>query len=84
MAVRAKFICNVVEAEQYQGEDAFKVVLNATTPHNADGDMEKFWKYTPSGSLELRTVNKMAADQFERGKYYYIDITEAPGPQPAA
>lgn len=83
MSVRAKFICNVVEPEQYQGEDAFKIILNATTPHNADGDMEKYWKYTPSGSLELRTVNSKAADQFKVGKYYYLDISEAPGPTAA-
>lgn len=81
MSVRAKFVCNVIEPEKYQGEDAYRIVLNATTPHNSENDLEKFWKYTPSGSFEMRTVNGKAAEQFEVGKSYYIDIHEAPSYQ---
>ncbi len=74
--VRAKFICNVIEPEKYQGDDAFRIVLNATTPYNSPNDSEKYWKYTPSGSIVLNCVNQKAVDQFKVGKAYYIDFTE--------
>lgn len=47
---------------------------------NGDPNHEntKFWRATPSGSLELGTVNKEAWEQFELGKEYYLDFSPAP------
>ena len=38
---------------------------------------KKFWRYTPSGKIELGTVNQDAVDQFELRKEYYVTFTEA-------
>lgn len=37
-----------------------------------------FWQATPSGKLELQMISPEAWSQFEMGKYYYLDFTEAP------
>ena len=46
---------------------------------NSDPNHEntKFWKASPSGRLELGSVNKSATDVFELGKEYYVDFTPA-------
>jgi hypothetical protein len=36
-----------------------------------------FWQHSPTGSIELGTVNKAAWEQFELGKEYYVDFTRA-------
>lgn len=38
---------------------------------------EKFYRYSPSGKMELGTLNPKAAKFFEIGKEYYIDFSEA-------
>ena len=47
---------------------------------NGDPNHEntKFWQASPSGSVQLGTVNADAARQFDIGKEYYIDFTPAP------
>jgi hypothetical protein len=37
----------------------------------------KFWTATPSGRLELGTVNAAAAAEFVLGAEYYVDFTRA-------
>lgn len=70
MTTRAKFY---VESKT-EIKDGFKVNLRAVS---AIGDEnEKFFKYTPSGSLELGLVQKETADKFTVGKEYYLDFTE--------
>lgn len=46
---------------------------------NSDPNHEnsKFWSASPSGSLELGTVNSEAVKQFDIGKEFYVDFTEA-------
>ena len=46
---------------------------------NGDPNHEntKLWTASPSGRFELGTINLDAAEQFELGKEYYIDITPA-------
>lgn len=46
---------------------------------NGDPNHEntKFWNASPSGSIELGTVNPGAWEQFEIGKEYYVDFTPA-------
>lgn len=47
--------------------------------HNNDSDHEnsKFWQYTPSGSIQLGTVNKSAVEQFDLDREFYVDFTLA-------
>lgn len=46
---------------------------------NGDPDHEnsKFWRASPSGKIELGTVNPEAWKHFELGAEYYIDFTKA-------
>jgi len=37
----------------------------------------KFWQASPSGMLELGTVNKAAVEQFDIGREFYVDFTPA-------
>lgn len=39
---------------------------------------KKFWDASPSGTLKITIQNPNAANEFEMGKYYYLDFNEAP------
>lgn len=71
MTVRAKFTVATVTRQVGGGS----VVLQPVTSGSPDN--EQFYKYTPSGRIELSTVNEAALGQFEPGKQFYIDFTEA-------
>jgi hypothetical protein len=45
---------------------------------DANAENKLFWQATPSGKLEMQMVNPEAWSQFEMGKCYYLDFTEAP------
>jgi len=70
--VRAKF--RVVEISQISA-DGMKLRLTAVTSGSPEN--EEFFKYTPSGSIDIGTVNAEAAKEFEFGKEFYVDFTEA-------
>jgi hypothetical protein len=36
---------------------------------------EQFYRWTPSGSILLTTINKKAAEEFMPGREFYIDFT---------
>jgi hypothetical protein len=36
-----------------------------------------FWDASPSGSFEMNVANKAAADYFETGQEYYVEIRKA-------
>lgn len=78
MSVRAKFKCDSIEKTK-QGDDEMATVRLSAVYGNADPNHEnsRFWKWTPSGSLMLGTINASAASQFEEGKEYYLDISPA-------
>ena len=44
---------------------------------SGSSENESFYRYTPSGKVELGTVNEAAANSFEIGKQYYLDFTPA-------
>ena len=73
MTVRAKFQCNSIQKSQ---DNATAVVhLIAVTTGSAEN--ETWSKYTPSGQLQMVISNPAAAEQFEQGREYYIDIQPA-------
>ena len=46
------------------------------TPVKGDSPEDKaFWDATPTGSIQLGTVNPEAWKHFEIGKTYYVDFT---------
>lgn len=57
-----------------------KRTLNFTPVMSDDKNPENkaFWEASPSGSIQLGTVNPGAWEQFELGKSYYVDFSEAP------
>ena len=44
---------------------------------SSSDENKKFYQYTPSGSIELGTLNKEAAQQFQIGKELYVDFMAA-------
>jgi hypothetical protein len=77
MSVRAKF--TVVEKAQrkssYSGEVTTVIKLAPVT--QGSDENKEFYHYTPSGSIDLGTINPNVVNQFELGKEYYVDFTEA-------
>jgi hypothetical protein len=92
MSVRAKFTLNSVkstlqpqshrdESGNYVTDPPVEMRTLSFSPVYANNDPShensKFWKQSPSGSLELGTINPEAWKQFELGKQYYLDFTLA-------
>jgi len=76
MIVRCKFKC--VENKPYSEnpeKDGVKLRFEPVVSGSSEND--SFFKWTPTGSLEFYTINSTAAEQFEVGKQYYIDVTSA-------
>lgn len=73
MSVRAKF--KVTQITEQEG-GIKSVMLMAVT--NGSEENKQFFKWTPSASIDLSTLNTTAAEQFVPGKEFYVDFTEAP------
>ena len=71
MSVRAKFKVDVISLTK----DGASVILSPVISGSKEND--KFYKWTPSGKLELTTVNRSISDQLFPGQEVYIDITPA-------
>ena len=73
MTIRCKFTCiSKREYKQYNNELAFDYEFNATMNDKSE-ENKTFWKYTPSGKLNVSTVNDSS---FIVGKDYYLDLIE--------
>lgn len=76
-SVRAKFYVNSITESLYSGASHKTVKMSSVTsgsPENAE-----FFKWTPTGSIEIGTLNPAAAEAFVIGGTYYVDFTPAPG-----
>jgi len=71
--VRAKFKVNSVTEHEGGIKTAKLQAVSSGSPENAE-----FFKWTPSASIDLSTMNPAAAEQFKPGKQFYVDFTEAP------
>lgn len=71
MSVRAKFKVDSI-TDYGQQKD-----IRMSPVHSGSEENKAFWKWTPSGSLVLGTINEEAAKQFVPGKEFYIDFTSA-------
>lgn len=72
-SVRAKFYVDRI----LTGEGVNPTVeLRAVTQEHC-AENETFWKYTPSGYLQMSITNPDAMGLFEQGKQYYLDFTPA-------
>ena len=72
MIIRAKM---KVESLELHGDGGGSVRMTPVTSGSPEN--ESFFKWTPSGKLELGTVNKAVMDQLELGAEMYIDISPA-------
>lgn len=68
--IRAKF--NVAEITKYGNGGGANIVLMPVVSGSEEN--KSFWKYTPSGKIELNITEPGA--EFELGEYY-IDFTKA-------
>ena len=82
MSVRAKFSVKskTITSSGYKDREG-KLVAQTSVKlepvHGGSEENKRFFSASPSGSIELGILNQFAADQFEIGKEYYIDFTEA-------
>lgn len=72
-AVRAKF---KVEAKDV-APDGTTNQIRMSAVFDGSPENKEFFKYTPTGTLNLGVVNEVAAAAFEVGKEYYLDFTPA-------
>lgn len=72
MTVRAKFKVTSITETEGGMKTAQLQSVSSGSPENA-----AFFKWTPSASINLSTMNPSAAEQFVPGKEFYVDFTEA-------
>lgn len=72
MSVRAKFkVVSVTESEGGNKYVKLQPVVGGS-PEN-----EQFFKWTPTGEINMGTINPAAAEQFKPGQQFYVDFTPA-------
>lgn len=71
---RCKFRCYAVT--QHDGGNR-SVVLHPVYSSDPNSENKAFWEASPNGKLELTITNPAAADVFEPGAEYYLDISKA-------
>lgn len=69
--VRAKFTV----LEKAESANGFRIQLIPVVSGSEEN--KEFFKWTPSGSINIGTINAKAAEQFIPGKSYYVDFTPA-------
>ena len=69
--VRCKFKCE----SKTITENGAEIKMVPVTYGSKEND--EFFKYTPYGEIKIGTINKEAAEQFQPGKEYFIDISLA-------
>lgn len=72
--VRAKF--RVSKADARPDSLGGVVSLEVVTTGSVEND--QFFKWTPSGRIDMGTVNQQAFEQFKEGEEFYVDFTPAP------
>lgn len=69
MTVRAKFKVASVTEQEGGLKTATLHPVTTGSPEN-----EQFFKWTPSGQIQLGTINPAAAEQFVPGRQFYVDF----------
>lgn len=73
MTVRAKFQCNSIN----KSPDNSTAVVHLIAVTTGSTENENLVEVYPSGQLQMVISNPAAAEQFEQGKEYFIDIIPA-------
>ncbi len=77
MSVRAKFYVGSLKKTRMGSQPQVGTMVELFPVTQGSDENKEFYQYTPSGKIELGTVNEEAAKQFDIGKEYYVDFTEA-------
>jgi hypothetical protein len=77
MKVKAKFICNTVSKHKFNKQDQGSTTVILTPVTHGSEENRDFWKYTPSGNLEMHINNEAAEKYFEPGEEYYLTFEKA-------
>jgi len=67
--------CKVKLVKITRNESGYELTYEPVTTGSAEN--EKFFKYTPYGSITLGTINEKVVRDLEPGKEYYVEFTEA-------
>ncbi len=73
--VRAKFVVSKYETYLNAGEELRSIHLSAVT--SGSDENKQFFRWTPSGSIQIGTLNRSAWEQFPLGREVYVDFTDA-------
>lgn len=69
--MRAKFTLESLKRDaEGNGELLFRVVTGGSVEN------DKFFKYTPLGTIQMGVVNKDVLDILEEGASYYVDFSQ--------
>lgn len=69
--IRAKFRCDEI-AQTVNGSQIRLSPVTSGSEENAN-----FFKWTPTGKIDMGIVNSEVANQFVPGKDFYVDFTPA-------
>lgn len=73
--MRAKFKLDSITRINYGGGEQQTLLLSPVTFGSEEN--KQFWKWTPTGKIELTTVNPAVLQEMEFGKEFYVDFTPA-------
>lgn len=77
MLVRAKFVVqSITTPKAWNGPELMGTVKLVPVTSGSE-ENKKFYEATPSGSIELGTINQVALAQFNIGDAFYVDFTLA-------
>lgn len=80
MSILAKFVISEkvkTLISSHEGKPVYGYRIKGYPVYQGTEEEKEFFASTPSGNLELATINKAAADQVEPGDKVYITITKA-------
>lgn len=79
MSVKAKFKVNSIEHRTGFGPNKVVATIKLSPVYSSDPESEngKFYAATPSGNIELGTINEEASKQFILDKEYFVTFEEA-------
>jgi hypothetical protein len=72
MNVRAKFKCTSKAAVPGNGH---QITLSAVYDSDPNSENGQFFKWTPSGTIQMGVVSDAAADAFVVDKEFYVDFS---------
>lgn len=75
--VRAKFKVVSITTTKHWKRDKGNIATIKLSPVTSGSEENKqFYAATPTGNIELGTINQQAAEQFELDAEFYVDFTK--------